>query len=169
MTLTLIYGILLFALGGTYEKRQVMALNEKWYQIDEVASKTGLTKRTLRYYEERELLEPSARTDSGYRLYTESDIEGLMHIKYLKECLGFTLDEIKEVLEAEEMINLLKKGDIPPSEAVAKANAAIRLLSNQINTIDTRIERLKDMKKLYTNKIKKLKKLPCCTDIIKEE
>lgn len=131
-------------------------MKEKLYQIDEVALKTGFTKRTLRYYEERGLLSPSAKTNSGYRLYTEKDIENLMHIKYLKECLGFSLDEIKEILEAEELINLIKSGEIPSEEVSIKTEEAIKLLSKQINIIDKRTERLKEIKKLYLDKIQKL-------------
>ena len=50
--------------------------------------------RTLRYYDNVGLLSPSARTDTGYRLYTEQDLHHLQHILALK-FLGFSLEEIK--------------------------------------------------------------------------
>src|SRR6185437_16398876 len=71
-------------------------------RIEQVAARTGLTKRTLRYYEEIGLLEPSTRTEGGYRLYREADIEHLERIKRLRDLLGFSLAEIREIAEAEE-------------------------------------------------------------------
>lgn len=51
------------------------------YQIEEVAKKTNLTKRALRYYEELGLVSPSGRTESGYRLYTDEDVTHILHVK----------------------------------------------------------------------------------------
>ena len=52
---------------------------------------------TIRYYERQKLLPPAARTASGYRQYTESDLERLQFILRSKE-LGFTLAEIGDLL-----------------------------------------------------------------------
>lgn len=66
-------------------------------QIGEVAERTGLSLRTIRYYEEVGLVVPSARSQGGFRLYVESDIERLALIKRMKP-LGFQLDEMRELL-----------------------------------------------------------------------
>ncbi|RCW41030.1 DNA-binding transcriptional MerR regulator [Halopolyspora algeriensis] len=66
-------------------------------QIGEVAERTGLSLRTIRYYEEVGLVVPSARSQGGFRLYAESDIERLGVIKRMKP-LGFQLDEMRELL-----------------------------------------------------------------------
>lgn len=66
-------------------------------QIGEVAHQTGLSLRTIRYYEEMGLVVPSARTSGGFRLYTDSDVARLQLIKRTKP-LDFTLDETKELL-----------------------------------------------------------------------
>lgn len=66
-------------------------------QIGEVASQTGLSLRTIRYYEEMGLVVPSARTSGGFRLYTDSDVARLQLIKRMKP-LGFALEETKELL-----------------------------------------------------------------------
>jgi len=71
-------------------------------QIEQVAARTGLTKRTLRYYEEIGLLDPPTRTDGGYRLYSEHDIARLELIKRWRGLLGFTLSEIRELVGMEE-------------------------------------------------------------------
>ncbi|MFD2492486.1 MerR family transcriptional regulator [Amycolatopsis jiangsuensis] len=66
-------------------------------QIGEVAERTGLSLRTIRYYEEVGLVVPSARSQGGFRLYTEPDIDRLQLIKRMKP-LGFQLEEMREVL-----------------------------------------------------------------------
>ncbi len=67
-------------------------------RIGEVAERTGLSLRTIRYYEEVGLVVPSARSQGGFRLYTEPDVERLNMIKRMKP-LGFQLDQMRELLE----------------------------------------------------------------------
>jgi len=66
-------------------------------QIGEVAERTGLSLRTIRYYGEVGLVRPSARTHGGFRLYTEPDIARLELIKRMKP-LDFSLDEMGDLL-----------------------------------------------------------------------
>lgn len=68
-------------------------------QIGEVAERVGLSLRTIRYYEEAALVAPSMRTQGGFRLYGEADIQRLELVKRMKP-LGFTLDEMREFLQA---------------------------------------------------------------------
>ncbi len=68
------------------------------HQIGEAAERVGLSLRTVRYYEEVGLVVPSGRTQGGFRLYTDDDIERLALIKQMKP-LGFTLDEMRDLLE----------------------------------------------------------------------
>lgn len=70
----------------------------KLLQIGELAKQTGLSLRTLRYYDEIGLLVPSDRTEAEYRLYSEADIARLQQILSLRQ-LGFALKEIRECLE----------------------------------------------------------------------
>ena len=66
-------------------------------KIGELAKQTGLSIRTLHYYDEIELLSPSHRTDVGHRLYSEQDIIRLQRILSLRQ-LGFSLSEVRECL-----------------------------------------------------------------------
>jgi DNA-binding transcriptional MerR regulator len=66
-------------------------------QIGEVANRTGLSLRTIRYYEEMGLVVPSARTSGGFRLYTDNDVARLQLIKRMKP-LDFSLEETKDLL-----------------------------------------------------------------------
>ena len=67
-------------------------------KIGELAKQTGLSIRTLHYYDEIDLLSPSHRTGVGYRLYSNQDIIRLQQIVSLRQ-LGFSLKEIRECLK----------------------------------------------------------------------
>jgi DNA-binding transcriptional MerR regulator len=66
-------------------------------QIGEVAERTGLSVRTIRFYEESGLVSPSGRSQGGFRLYTDGDVARLQRIRRLKP-LDFSLGEMREVL-----------------------------------------------------------------------
>jgi MerR family transcriptional regulator, copper efflux regulator len=74
-------------------------------QISQVANQTGKTTRTLRFYEELGILKPEARTDSGYRLYSEDSILRIEWIDKLQE-IGFSLPEIQSFVESFSSIDL---------------------------------------------------------------
>src|SRR6478735_5649461 len=76
--------------------------------IGAVASRTGLSLRTLRHYDEVGLVRPSGRTDGGFRLYTEQDVERLLVVRRMKP-LGFTLEEMADLLEISDR---LTAGDV---------------------------------------------------------
>lgn len=57
------------------------------YKIDEVTKQVGLTKRTLRYYEEIGLIHPPERSEGNIRLYTDEDIARIKRIVEAKEVL----------------------------------------------------------------------------------
>ena len=66
--------------------------------ISQVAKLTGVSIRTLQYYDEIGLLKPSKLTASGYRMYDGDALQTLQQILFFKE-LGFSLKKIKEILE----------------------------------------------------------------------
>lgn len=72
-------------------------------QIGEVAERVGLSLRTVRFYEEQGLLAPAARSDGGFRLYTETQVERLALIKRMKP-LGFTVEQMAELLAAHDAL-----------------------------------------------------------------
>jgi MerR family transcriptional regulator, thiopeptide resistance regulator len=67
-------------------------------KVGDLAKQTGVSVRTLHYYDEIGLLSPSHRTEAGYRLYGEGDIVRLQQIVSLRQ-LGFSLEEIRECLQ----------------------------------------------------------------------
>ena len=72
-------------------------------RIGEVAKLTGLTPRTLRYWEEQGLISPSGYRGGGERLYSQTDMARVTRIKDLQELLGFTLAEVRVVMDTEDI------------------------------------------------------------------
>jgi DNA-binding transcriptional MerR regulator len=70
-------------------------------RIGDVADVTGLTTRTIRYYEELGLLKPAAHVTGANRRYDDEDVERLRLIKRLREVVGLSLAEVKTFLEME--------------------------------------------------------------------
>lgn len=67
------------------------------FKIGQLAKLADVTPDTVRYYEKQGMMEHNARTEGGYRLYTEQDLQRLLFIRYAKQ-LGFTLEAIAELL-----------------------------------------------------------------------
>ncbi|GMB09612.1 DNA-binding transcriptional MerR regulator [Thermolongibacillus altinsuensis] len=68
------------------------------YKVKEVADMAGISVRTLHHYDQIGLLVPDTITPSGYRLYSEQNLERLQQILFFKE-MGFRLQEIKHILD----------------------------------------------------------------------
>ncbi|MCW2682583.1 MAG: transcriptional regulator, MerR family [Blastococcus sp.] len=88
-----------------------MATRTGLLQIGQVAERTGLSLRTIRFYEENGLVPPTERTTGGFRLYSDDDVARLEVIKRMKP-LGFTLEEMQELL------TLLAELSAAPHDAV---------------------------------------------------
>lgn len=67
------------------------------YRIGELAKLADVTPDTIRYYEKQQMMDHEVRTEGGFRLYTENDLQRLKFIRYARQ-LGFTLDSIRELL-----------------------------------------------------------------------
>lgn len=80
-----------------------MPTNVEMHQIGEVADAVGLSLRTIRYYEETNLVPPSGRSAGGFRLYTDVDIDRLRLVKQMKP-LDLTLDEMRDLLTTRDRL-----------------------------------------------------------------
>jgi MerR family transcriptional regulator, repressor of the yfmOP operon len=117
-------------------------------KIQEVASETGLTPRSIRYYEEVGLLEPAARSEGAYRLYDASDLERLRTIKELRDEAGFSLAQIGQLLEdeaARERNRERFRSSHDPTERRAVINDARDRVERQIETLEAKAARLAEM------------------------
>jgi DNA-binding transcriptional MerR regulator len=78
-------------------------------RIGDVAKLVGTTPRTIRFYEEKGLLPPAEERAAGqHRVYGEADVERLREVLRLKELLGLSLEDLKEIVSAEEERALLR-------------------------------------------------------------
>jgi MerR family transcriptional regulator, copper efflux regulator len=85
------------------------------YQIGAVAEMTGLSIQTLRHWDEVGLVPPSERSEGGFRLYSDVDVQRLLVIRRMKP-LEFTLEEMGRLLDS---IDLLAEPGSTESERVA--------------------------------------------------
>ena len=112
-----------------------MTRDPELQQIGEVAERVGLSLRTVRYYEEMGLVTPSARSDGGFRLYSEDDVQRLLVVKRMKP-LGLSLDEMAKLLEA------LERSARPEQLDVAELGAVTASLEEYAERSDERIAAL---------------------------
>ena len=122
---------------------------EPRYQIGEVAARTGVTQRALRFYEEKGLLLPPERMEGGFRRYSEDDVTRIEFIKKLQDLLGFTLTEIKEMVDAEELRQqVLASRHLDPalSARLVRAERIIEALQQQLDVVERKADALGEMR-----------------------
>ena len=74
------------------------------YQIGAVTAKTELSHQTLRHWDEVGLVRPSGRSEGGFRLYSDMDIQRLLVIRRMKP-LEFSLEEMKRLLDCLDLLS----------------------------------------------------------------
>jgi MerR family transcriptional regulator, repressor of the yfmOP operon len=120
-----------------------------YLQIGEAASRTGLTQRTLRYYEELKLLKPASRMEGGFRLYSAEDVERIEYIKNLRDVLGFSLAEIRDMVEFEDVRSQIKS-ELHHAENLDQRRARLVQLKEvalrQMRIVNEKRQRLKGMR-----------------------
>ncbi|HZC06322.1 MAG TPA: MerR family transcriptional regulator [Ktedonobacterales bacterium] len=131
-------------------------------RIDEVARRTGLTKRALRYYEELGLLEPAQRSEGNYRLYSESDIQTLERIKAMRDLLGLELKEIRELVDAElerERIRKQWQSDADPEWRLTALDEVEAVARRELELLQERLAGLQEMRGALLDKLEKYQRL----------
>ncbi|WP_336787559.1 MerR family transcriptional regulator [Paenibacillus sp. MMO-177] len=120
-----------------------------FYKIEDVAKMVGLTKRTLRYYEELGLLTPPERSEGGFRLYTDFHVERLKKLINARDVLGFSLQELQQyVAMSEEFIN--QRDEIRQTEdaglRLQKIDELEQTVDKQLELLDQKLEKMKNMR-----------------------
>lgn len=130
-------------------------------KIEEVAKRTGLTKRAIRYYEDIGLISAPERTQGGIRLYAEEDIEKINKILLVKEVLGFSLAEIQEYLAFQTLIEQQKSEYRTTEDREArrlKLIGILEVLQKEKTMIGTKIMRMEQFKEGLIEKEKRVLK-----------
>jgi DNA-binding transcriptional MerR regulator len=108
-----------------------------WLKIEEVAKRSGLTKRTIRYYEELGILPPPERSEGKIRLYTEEHIETLKKVIDAKEVLGFSLQELLQYISFQDALAIQRQEyKRQYKDSTDQAERKKRLLEIDKNTSD---------------------------------
>jgi MerR family transcriptional regulator, repressor of the yfmOP operon len=115
-------------------------------RIGEVAERVGTTPRTIRYYEEIGLLPGGSRPKGSHRLYDEGDVERLLELKRLRDLLNLSLDELKQLVEAEEARAAIRRryhASESDTERVRLLDEALPYVEGQISLVRARVAELK--------------------------
>lgn len=100
-------------------------------KIGEVAVRSGMPVKTIRYYEDMGLLAPTVeRSDTGYRLFQLQVLKRLTFIKRAQS-LGLRLQEIQEILALHD------QGELPCLEVKQQLQAKVQAIANQIEALET--------------------------------
>jgi DNA-binding transcriptional MerR regulator len=116
------------------------APSEATLRIGEVAKLCGVTTRTLRYWEEIGLVAPSEQRHGSERVYAGSQVERAKRIRELQTLMGFSLAEIRVVLETEDVLDELRHA----FKENARPELQRRLLTTAIDANDKLVARLDD-------------------------
>ncbi len=135
-------------------------ITDNFFTIEQVSARTGLTKRTLRYYEEVGLLQPTGRTMGNYRRYSEEDIQRLERIKELRDLLGFSLADIRQLLNADDErgeIKVAYQNETEATTKIAQLDRSDELIRTQLHLIERKLEGLEQMRRSLLSKLEKHK------------
>jgi DNA-binding transcriptional MerR regulator len=130
--------------------------------IGELARRSGLSARTLRYYEECGLLAPAARSGGGHRVYGPEVLERLRRIRALQDLLGFSLEEIRQVIAAEERVRELRVRYHQEEDAASRRRVleeAIALAEQQMALVSRRQAGLEAMRAELAERLARYRRL----------
>ena len=125
------------------------ATADRQLRIGEVAELTGTTPRTIRYYEEIGLLGCAPERAQGkHRVYTQADVDRVREIIRLRDLLGLSLDQLKQLLEAESARAHLRDELAQTEEPAERKRILEELLahiSSQLTLVQSRLTELTDL------------------------
>ncbi|AUJ83288.1 MULTISPECIES: Zn(2+)-responsive transcriptional regulator [Enterobacter] len=104
------------------------------YRIGELARLANVTPDTVRYYEKQQMIDHEVRTEGGFRLYTDNDLQRLRFIRYARQ-LGFSLESIRELLSIR----------IDPEHHTCQESKSI--VQARLDEVEARIQELQTMQR----------------------
>lgn len=105
-------------------------------RIGELAERTGVTPRTIRYYEEIGLLDCAERRKGEHRTYDETHAERILELTRLRDLLGLSLEELKQLVEAEDARAAIRRR----FQETTSDGERLRLLGEALPHVDSQLE-----------------------------
>ena len=122
--------------------------------IGPVAEATGLSLRTIRYYEEIGLVTPSGRSAGGFRLYNDRDIERLLLIKRMKP-LGYPLEEMGQLLRLVDALDDTADPALTPHEALDQLRSYAATVDERIVDLQTKVTYAQEFRERINQEIER--------------
>lgn len=127
----------------------------RYLTVGELANQVDVNPRTIKYWEERGIIEPDTRSDGGFRLYSEHWIYLCNLIKDL-QLFGFTLEEIKEISDLfRDFLTIQNSLDAFPAE---EAQQKIAVMKDRIKLFFAKMEEFKEGVQRWEDLLKKKEK-----------
>jgi DNA-binding transcriptional MerR regulator len=128
-------------------------------RIGDLAERAGVTPRTIRYYEELGLLPRGEREQGKHRTYDEAAVERLRELGRLRDLLGLSLDELKQVMQGEDARAELRR----QFEATESADERLRIVEAALPNVELQLEltrrRLDQLRELETDLVERRRRL----------
>ncbi len=105
-------------------------------RIGELAERTGVTPRTIRYYEEIGLLDCAERRKGEHRTYDDMHAERILELTRLRDLLGLSLEELKQLVEAEDARAAIRRR----FQETTSDGERLRLLGEALPHVDSQLE-----------------------------
>lgn len=124
-------------------------------RIGELATRTGLTAPTIRYYEHLGLLPGGLRPRRSHRIYTEADVERLELLRRLRDLLGVSLAELQEIAAAEEASTALParlNNATSAAERLQLVDEALRQADSVLHRVRARAVELAQLEQLLAER-----------------
>jgi MerR family transcriptional regulator, repressor of the yfmOP operon len=118
-------------------------------RIGDVAAQAGVSSRTLRYYEERGIFQPSVHTSGGERRYGPEDVAQLRRILELRNGLGLTVEEVRVFIESERRLDALRSAyreTDRPDQRMGLVTEAIAIRRELVTRIDAKMAQLRPLR-----------------------
>jgi len=128
-------------------------------RIGELAERTGVTPRTIRYYEEIGLLPDGGRAKGTHRLYIDADVERVAELTRLRDLLNLSLDDLKQLVEAEEARAELRKrfeSTVSDAERLDIVEQALPHVETQLELVRRRKRELERLESELVDKRRRL-------------
>jgi DNA-binding transcriptional MerR regulator len=130
-------------------------MTEGLMRIGEVAERVGLSIVTIRHYDEVGLVVPSARSQGGFRLYTETDIDRLILIRRMKP-LGFTLEQMADLLAVYDALSGRTPAPTTREELLARLASYREDAAERCNKLRQQVSYAEDFLAMLTSRITQL-------------